>query len=864
MAALTLFYSYSHKDGALRDQLETHLSQLRREGLIVTWHDQQILAGSDRTQAIDQAIRSAQVILLLISADFLASDVQYHGEMQQALERHKRGEARVIPIVVRPCDWQHSPFAHLQCLPRSSKPVTTWDHQDEAFLSIIEELRKIIAQQQFPEPPLSSLQRQNRARMLKRVRDFWIKGFLEHSLHNAALIALGLHEQPSAVENPWRLMIQESELPERPLPAGTRITQVYDDADGELLILGEPGSGKTTLLLELARNLLDRADHDERHLMPIVFNLSSWAVKRQPLAEWLIEELDVRYQVPQKLGKLWVDTHQVLPLFDGLDEVVEEYRALCIGTINTYWQEQSSVPLVICSRTTEYLVQATKVLVRKAVVIQPLTTQQIDDYLEKAEGRLEGLQVVLRDDPIFRELANTPLMLGILALTYHQKVVEDITNSGSIEARRHQIFADYVPRMFQRRNIAKHYTLEQTRRWLTWLAKQMTQRHQTEFYIERMQLDWLPKNLVYRLCPSMIVGLIYGSCVGLIYGLYFTFFSQVTQEPVVLIGLHYGSIVMLLNWLLFVLLNGFVFDILGNSETEKKPGKVVIRQKFITFLESRVIYGLIFGLLNGFLVGWLAAINKTMYYAPNKVVHQDFLLGGIIYGLANLLFCAVHFGILGKLDKKIQPAEIVVWSWKSLRQNVVKIFASGLLVGLIYGVLMGLLYKVFLLQIALGLAFGLGLVLALVVVSGLSHETLSEQNIVSPNQGMRNSFRNSLVTGSASGLIGGIGLGLPQLLGSGLYIGSLLGLLYGLSVGLTFWFRNGGTACILHAILRVSFWMAHFAPLNYPRFLDFAAEHILLRKVGGSYIFVHRLLLEYFATLDEPASTENTSLEGKG
>src|SRR5579859_6187567 len=90
MAALTLFYSYSHKDGALRDQLETHLSQLRREGLIVTWHDQQILAGSDRTQAIDQAIRSAQVILLLISADFLASDVQYHGEMQQALERHKR------------------------------------------------------------------------------------------------------------------------------------------------------------------------------------------------------------------------------------------------------------------------------------------------------------------------------------------------------------------------------------------------------------------------------------------------------------------------------------------------------------------------------------------------------------------------------------------------------------------------------------------------------------------------------------------------------------------------------------------------------------------------------------------------------
>src|SRR5262249_57030025 len=138
----------------------------------------------------------------------------------------------------------------------------------------------------------------NRQLLLQRVRLFWITGVLERSLHGAALLALGLQEQPAAVANPWRLVIQESEGPGAPLPVGTRITEVYDKAHGELLILGEPGSGKTTLLLELARDLLDRAKQEQDALMPVVFNLSSWVRKRQPLAIWLIEELEERYQVP--------------------------------------------------------------------------------------------------------------------------------------------------------------------------------------------------------------------------------------------------------------------------------------------------------------------------------------------------------------------------------------------------------------------------------------------------------------------------------------------------------------------------------------------------------------------------------------
>jgi hypothetical protein len=155
-ADITVFYSYTDRDHDLCNKLDAHLSQLKRDELIKEWYAQQIPAGANRSQVIDQAIHTAQIVLLLISADFLASDSCYDGEMRQALERHRRGETRVIPIIIRPCDWQHSPFAQLQCLPRNEKPVTSWDNQDEAFVSIAQELRKSIAQQRFPGPLLSN------------------------------------------------------------------------------------------------------------------------------------------------------------------------------------------------------------------------------------------------------------------------------------------------------------------------------------------------------------------------------------------------------------------------------------------------------------------------------------------------------------------------------------------------------------------------------------------------------------------------------------------------------------------------------------------------------------------------------------
>src|SRR5262249_17416768 len=129
---IKLFLSYAHNDEPLREKLMKHLSLLRQEGVIHTWHDRNINAGDDWRQQIDENLNTATIILLLISADFLASDYCYEIEMQRALERHHNGEARVIPVILRQVDWHSAPFGTLQVLPRDAKPITSWTDRDEA------------------------------------------------------------------------------------------------------------------------------------------------------------------------------------------------------------------------------------------------------------------------------------------------------------------------------------------------------------------------------------------------------------------------------------------------------------------------------------------------------------------------------------------------------------------------------------------------------------------------------------------------------------------------------------------------------------------------------------------------------------
>src|SRR5271157_979190 len=142
--AIRLFYSYSHKDEELRKELEDHLSLLRRQGFVSGWHDRMIGAGEEWKGQLDKNLEEAQIILLLISPSFLASDYCYDIETKRALDRHDNGEATVIPILLRPVDWEGAPFARLQGLPIDLRPVTTWPNRDEAFRNIAQGIRRVV------------------------------------------------------------------------------------------------------------------------------------------------------------------------------------------------------------------------------------------------------------------------------------------------------------------------------------------------------------------------------------------------------------------------------------------------------------------------------------------------------------------------------------------------------------------------------------------------------------------------------------------------------------------------------------------------------------------------------------------------
>lgn len=148
-----MFFSYSHKDEALRDELEVHLSQLKRQGVISVWHDRRLGAGDEVDPGISRELERADIILLLVSPDFLASDYCYGVEMTRALERHQAGEARVIPIILRPCDWHHAPFGKLLAAPKDGKPVTKWTDTDEAFLDVTNAIRAVtLEKDKHPTP----------------------------------------------------------------------------------------------------------------------------------------------------------------------------------------------------------------------------------------------------------------------------------------------------------------------------------------------------------------------------------------------------------------------------------------------------------------------------------------------------------------------------------------------------------------------------------------------------------------------------------------------------------------------------------------------------------------------------------------
>jgi hypothetical protein len=150
-ASLKVFISYAHADEAHRKTLAKHLSALEDEGLIAIWHDRKITGGREWAGAIDDALRSADIVLLLISADFLASDYCNDVELTEAMRRHDAAQTRVVPVILRSCDWEHSRFARSNALPPDGVPVVEAEHPDQRFVAVARGLRAIVTELTSPD-----------------------------------------------------------------------------------------------------------------------------------------------------------------------------------------------------------------------------------------------------------------------------------------------------------------------------------------------------------------------------------------------------------------------------------------------------------------------------------------------------------------------------------------------------------------------------------------------------------------------------------------------------------------------------------------------------------------------------------------
>jgi eukaryotic-like serine/threonine-protein kinase len=562
--------------------------------------------------------------------------------------------------------------------------------------------------------------------------------------------------------------------------------------------------------------------------MPIVFNLASWAEQRQRLDAWLVDELSARYQVPRKIGADWVANDQILPLLDGLDEVLPEQRAACITAINRFQGERGLLGLVVCSRTADYQMLTARLRLHGAIVLQPLTLTQIDAYLARAGGQLESVRVVLQADPTLQELIDTPLMLNIMALAYQGLPVASVQAHVSLEQRRTLLLAAYVERMFQRRGMDMPYTSQQTLHWLAGLARMLAQRCQTVFYIEGMQPEWMltPTQGRYYaagvgLIIGLVSGLVWGIASGVIAGLLLGIFA----------GLLLGGAVGLTSGVTAGLLFGLAVD---TSAVQRGS-----RRGLWQILGNALLVGASVGLSGG-----VAA--ELGFGLSNRMLH------GLLAGLTSALVFGLIIGTLAD-PTRIEIVETIRWSWTKAKAGLWRSLLYGLIIGLTFG-LAGKLIGWPGLELAGGLGAALTTTLATIFTAGLTAGEIETRT--RPNQGIRrsagNALRLALGWGLGAGLITGVigGLVTTSVLGptSGLLAGVALTLYGGLLAGLAQGLLYGGLACIQHIVLRLVLYRAGSIPWNYADFLDYTVGRLFLRKVGGGYVFVHRLLLDFFAT----------------
>ncbi|MEO1288880.1 MAG: NACHT domain-containing protein, partial [Chloroflexota bacterium] len=490
------------------------------------------------------------------------------------------------------------------------------------FADVIQQMRIILYEK--PSTTISSaypkkLIDHNRQSMLQNMRQFWIKGMLENSLTNS-LIELSLLTNTDAVERPWDAILRKTDSSQTALPVkANSLLEVFDQANGKLLILGAPGSGKTTMLLQLLQDLLTRAESDPEYLIPVVVNLSTWGELMRPLEQWLKSRLIDQYYVPENIAEQWIQNDKLTILLDGLDEVEEGKRHQCTRAINAFRRDHGFCDIVVTSRTTEYMELADQLVLNAVINIQPLNDTAIFSYLNNfPDDTVKALTTVLHDDTNLRDLCRSPFILVTMAIAYRNVSVEEISYFDTFAERRLHLFSAYIDRMVEMSDDLLKYDPTEFRHYLGYIAKQMVSRSMTVFAVESPQPYWLNDDEKIRVMRLSSI-------------IYFSLFLFLLVLAIVLTPNYLYGLIILISLILssggasaqgITLSGSFKFDI-SLIEGLVIPSAFALIW-YILSLPQAILVATILVLLLGFEMSGDVSVKQNI--TPGDVIRRNYLV----------------------------------------------------------------------------------------------------------------------------------------------------------------------------------------------------------------------------------------------
>ncbi len=831
-----IFFSYCRVEPDRSVALR--LSELLQQQFDV-FIDQNLEPGADWGAEIETTIAGASCVIVLISEHSKRSP-HVRAEVELAHTRYR--EARRPAIIPVSVNFEGHPGYPLSAYV-SPFQFAAWKGPEDTE-RLAEELVKAVrraverSKRKRPSAPAEGAQSRglfawlsgrrsskNRTKLIRRVRRDWIEGFLYRALYRVARVELDLSPVDGKALRPVDLYLRRPEEPAQLLASAASVASIFSEQNGQLLILGAPGAGKTTLLLELTEDLLEAAEDDTTVPVPVPFNLSSWANSKKSLRDWLAYELNHLYDCPGKLAIRWIRGEKIIPMLDGLDEVPEADREACVAAINEYRKEVGG-EIVVTSRVAEYDALTTRLIIPGAVVINLLTKSQVEQYLEGGDERSKAVLAAAREDDTIWEVLDTPLTLDVAVLGSSTSEPWYLP-SGTVEERRAALFLRYIDRMLEWRAVERRFQREQFQHWLGWLAFALIKRNQTQLRLEDLTRDYLKTKRQHRIATALAT---LGVGVPVAVSLKLLGYSGSSD---------WLGVATIYAWLsasvaaAFGAVLGLMFAICIACALALRVLQDAISGDSARF--QRTVTGLIL-LFIGITTAFALALGLGAT-AFNSLA--AFLLFGQGSWVGTGAFCALLVWA-GMTFGPWRPVDEVRWSWRKatehFRLHACLVIALGLLSTLILG------WR----GLAQGVIFGAFMSLIVMMITGLTPGELKEK--VRPNEGMRRSARNGAIAAVAGFLYGSALFAIlfrePQWWSGGVIVAIVLGLL------------RGWAFCAQHWSMRLVLWRSGVAPLRYTQFLDASAERIFLHRVGGGYIFVHRMLMNCFAAIYSAATSE--------